>query len=167
MQAAGIMTGVDGGRFAPAEPYTIEQSITTMLRLFNAIPPSVRLPNLPLEPMGTPISNNGGHSYPIFETLTRNSIHDDGSSPVPVEEIVYVVRFRPVALFDADRLSFEENSRLIDRDGHRYTWRGASSRYISGEDNYLEISFVIPASTDLTGLTFLFGDQWRMLDTPS
>ena len=36
-QAAGIMGGVDGNRFAPKDPYTREQSIATILRLFLAV----------------------------------------------------------------------------------------------------------------------------------
>ena len=162
MQAAGIMTGVDGGRFAPAEPYTLEQSITTMLRLFNAIPPSVRLPNLPLEPMGTPIRNVGGYDYTITGTSTRFSTAADGSRPVQAGQIVYAIRFRTNAeLFD-ETYSLYDDARLINRDGHRYRPRTAS--FLDG--NY-EIGFVIPASTDLTGFTFLRDDQWRMLDTPS
>jgi len=35
MQSSGIMGGVGGNRFDPNGPYTIEQSITTMLRVFN------------------------------------------------------------------------------------------------------------------------------------
>jgi hypothetical protein len=34
MQATGIMGGVDGNRFAPSEPYTREQSIITIMRLY-------------------------------------------------------------------------------------------------------------------------------------
>ena len=37
VQAAGIMTGVGGNRFAPGDPYTREQSIITMIRLFNIV----------------------------------------------------------------------------------------------------------------------------------
>lgn len=33
MQVAGIMSGVDGGRFAPHDPYTREQSIVTIFRI--------------------------------------------------------------------------------------------------------------------------------------
>ena len=37
VQEAGIMWGVGGGRFAPKDSYTREQSIVTLLRLFNAL----------------------------------------------------------------------------------------------------------------------------------
>jgi hypothetical protein len=37
MQTTGIMGGVGGNRFAPSEPYTREQSIITILRLFNIV----------------------------------------------------------------------------------------------------------------------------------
>jgi len=37
VQAAGIMTGVGDNRFAPSDPYTREQSIITMIRLFNVV----------------------------------------------------------------------------------------------------------------------------------
>jgi hypothetical protein len=37
VHAAGIMSGVGDNRFAPQSPYTREQSITTMLRLFNVV----------------------------------------------------------------------------------------------------------------------------------
>ena len=37
VQAAGIMTGVGDNRFAPRDPYTREQSIITMIRLFNIV----------------------------------------------------------------------------------------------------------------------------------
>lgn len=36
VQAVGIMNGVGNNNFAPKDPYTREQSITTMLRLYNA-----------------------------------------------------------------------------------------------------------------------------------
>ena len=37
VQAAGIMSGVGNNRFAPQDPYTREQSIITMLRLFDIV----------------------------------------------------------------------------------------------------------------------------------
>ena len=37
VQASGIMNGVEGNRFAPADPYTREQSIVTMLRLYDFV----------------------------------------------------------------------------------------------------------------------------------
>ena len=37
MQAAGIMNGIEGNRFAPRDPYTREQSIMTVLRLYNIV----------------------------------------------------------------------------------------------------------------------------------
>jgi hypothetical protein len=37
MQASGIMVGADGGRFMPQGPYTREQSIVTLLRLFDIV----------------------------------------------------------------------------------------------------------------------------------
>ena len=37
VQSAGIMTGVGGNRFAPRDAYTREQSIITMIRLFNIV----------------------------------------------------------------------------------------------------------------------------------
>jgi|GEM_PF-2442629 len=37
IQAAGIMTGVGDNMFAPRDPYTREQSIVTIMRLFNAL----------------------------------------------------------------------------------------------------------------------------------
>jgi len=37
MQATGIMGGVSSSRFAPKSPYTLQQSIITMLRMFNII----------------------------------------------------------------------------------------------------------------------------------
>ncbi|MDL2288848.1 WG repeat-containing protein, partial [Oscillospiraceae bacterium OttesenSCG-928-F05] len=37
VSAHGIMTGVDGGRFAPKGTYTVEQSIVTMLRLYKRV----------------------------------------------------------------------------------------------------------------------------------
>jgi predicted outer membrane repeat protein len=37
VQAAGIMSGVGDNRFAPQDPYTREQSIVTILRVFNAV----------------------------------------------------------------------------------------------------------------------------------
>ena len=37
MQAAGIMVGADGGMFMPQGPYTREQSIVTLLRLFDIV----------------------------------------------------------------------------------------------------------------------------------
>jgi hypothetical protein len=38
VQAAGIMIGVDGGLFMPRGDYTREQSIITLLRLYNIVP---------------------------------------------------------------------------------------------------------------------------------
>jgi hypothetical protein len=37
IQAAGIMQGIGGNIFSPQDPYTIEQSITTMLRMHNYV----------------------------------------------------------------------------------------------------------------------------------
>ena len=37
VQASGIMNGIEGNQFAPADPYTREQSIVTMLRLYDFV----------------------------------------------------------------------------------------------------------------------------------
>jgi len=37
MQATGIMNGVGNNMFSPKYPYTREQSIITVLRLYNAV----------------------------------------------------------------------------------------------------------------------------------
>ena len=37
MQASGVMDGVGGGMFAPTDPYTREQSIVTVMRLYDVI----------------------------------------------------------------------------------------------------------------------------------
>jgi S-layer homology domain. len=37
MQATGIMSGVGDNKFAPADDYTCEQSILTMMRLFDLV----------------------------------------------------------------------------------------------------------------------------------
>jgi hypothetical protein len=37
MQAAGIMGGIGNNRFAPSDPYTREQSIVTIMRLFDIV----------------------------------------------------------------------------------------------------------------------------------
>ena len=37
VQASGIMNGIEGNQFAPSDPYTREQSIVTMLRLYDFV----------------------------------------------------------------------------------------------------------------------------------
>jgi len=55
MQATGIMGGVGHDRFAPASPYTREQSIITMLRLFDFIGEQQVVPTPSPTPVPTPI----------------------------------------------------------------------------------------------------------------
>jgi len=57
VQAAGIMGGVGGNQFAPNDPYTKEQSIITILRLYNYLPPA---------------------AYIVFNGPTVNDVTSDG-----------------------------------------------------------------------------------------
>jgi len=55
MQSTGIMGGVSGNRFAPASPYTREQSIVSMLRTYNFIFELIEATQTPTpEPTPTP-----------------------------------------------------------------------------------------------------------------
>ena len=71
VQATGIMTGTGGNNFSPGEEYTREQSIMTIMRVYNIVTGTVGFPELPDTP---PFVDN---SLPISDSLRRGMTNEE------------------------------------------------------------------------------------------
>lgn len=102
VQAAGIMRGIENGIFAPQDPYTREQSIATIMRMFDVLP---KKDLLPPNMTATIISSNNSTKS------TRNNYLTGWSVSVPSVQTI-VDEIGNTSILDA------ENAKIYEYNSH-------------------------------------------------
>ena len=182
VQVAGIMSGVGDNRFAPQDPYTREQSIVTIVRMFEfmsitGIPgaPPLELP--PLADPGPADDPSSGPDMPYVIGEVR--IMSNGVEHEPHEHFLHGVILREGGFLSGGGLPFslEEVSELLTEieytDDFQVIIDGDDARSVGFslyDDNFDVIytnndSFLSP---DETGVYILYVDVvWSNLDDDS
>ena len=127
---AGIMSGVGDNRFAPQQPYTREQSIVTIMQMFD-IGGGAFVPQVPVDNLMEP--NQASDNEQGFE-VGRVMLRVNGTPHEPGEHHFHSGGYLNGQPFSASGLPFEHwlNNELPSQPGIQYT--GSLQIVVEGED---------------------------------
>jgi alpha-tubulin suppressor-like RCC1 family protein len=172
MQASGIMSGVGNNLFSPGGPYTREQSLTTIMRLYDVVmanPPSLREHEAIVHPLASIISAG---SYVSMIIKSDSSLWAWGTNAYDqlADESIFN-SLEPVKIMD-DVVTTDMGRNFniaVKVDGSLWAW-GRLSRFGLDEESPVKImDGVVSAVTGSDDIAFIKtdGSLWLWGDTVS